>query len=102
MDPKNPEPGPAAEKPTISVKLRVDIPTDTVIYDKEKGFNLLLLAVPLNMPKHLVLGLVWNVLMNLTNMFAAAEAKAASGKPGIIRAGLSDAMTLGKKLMPGA
>lgn len=97
-----PEPGPAPDKPTISVKLRVDIPTDTVIYDKEKGFNLLLLAVPLNMPKHLVLGLVWNVLMNLTNMFAAAEAKAASGKGGIIRAGLSEAMALGKTLMPGS
>lgn len=89
------------EKPTISVKLRVDIPTDTVIYDKEKGFNLLLVAIPLNMPKHLVLGMVWNILMNLTNMFAAAEAKAAQGGKGIIKAGIGDALALGKKLMPG-
>lgn len=102
MNTPKPEAGPDAEKPQISVKLRVDIPTDTVLYDKEKGFNLLLLAVPLNMPKHLVLGLVWNVLMNLTNMFAAAEAKAAQGKPGLIKAGIGDALALGKKLMPGA
>ena len=100
MDHK-PEAGPDAEKPTISVKLRVDIPTDTVIYDKDKGFNLLLVAIPLNMPKHLVLGMVWNILMNLTNMFAAAEAKASQNGKGIIKAGLSDAMALGKKLLPG-
>lgn len=89
------------EAPTISVKLRVDIPTDTIIHDKDKGFNLLILAVPLNMPKHLVMGLVWNVLMNLTNMFAAAEAKAAQGKPGIVRAGLNDLKNLGKGLVGG-
>ena len=89
-----------AAPPTISVKLRVDALTDTVI--KHNNGSLLLVAVPLSIPKLTALGFLWQVLQNITIFYQHAEAAAErQGKGGIIKAGLNDALELGKKLMPG-
>lgn len=94
---------PEAEKPprTISVKLNVDQMTDTVI--KHDNGSLLLIALPFSIPKLVGLGFLWQVLDNMTTFYKHAEAQAeAKKKGGIIKAGLSDALALGKTLMPGS
>ncbi len=89
-----------AEKPkTISIKLPVDQMTDTMIVDKEKGISLLVVAIPMSTPKLQALGLLWLVLDNMTTFYKHAEAAYEAGKkPSIIKAGLGEAMALGKRL----
>jgi hypothetical protein len=86
---------------TISVKLNIDNMTDTVI--KHEQGSLLLVALPLSVSKFVGLGFLWSVLDNMTTFYKHAEAQMeAKKKGGIIKAGLSDALALGKTLMPGA
>lgn len=103
MEKENPTPGavPETPPPTISVKLRVDALTDTVI--KHNTGSLLLVAIPLSVPKLTALGFLWQVLQNITTFYQHAEAAhEATKKGGIIKAGLGEALKLGKSLMPGS
>lgn len=94
--------GPVEKPKTISIKLPVDQITDTMIVDKAQGLSILVVAIPMSTPKLTALGLLWCVLDNMTTFYKHAEAAHEQSKrPGIIKAGLSDAMALGKKLMPG-
>lgn len=96
------ENAPKQEATTIGVKIRVDALTDTMIVDKEKGLNILLVAIPLSTPKLVALGFLWSVLDNMTTFYKAAEAEhKLRNKGGIIKAGVNDALALGKKLLPG-
>jgi hypothetical protein len=86
---------------TISVKISVDNMTDTVI--KHENGSLLLVALPMSVPKLVGLGFLWSVLNNMTTFYQHAEAAAAQkGRGGIIKAGINEALSLGKKIMPGA
>ncbi len=85
---------------TISVKLNIDELTDTMIVDKEKGINVLLVAIPLTVPKLTALGFLWCVIDNMTTFYKHAEAQfEASKKGGIIKAGMSDLKAMGKSLL---
>lgn len=96
-----PDPTPAGERKFISVKLPADQLTDTMIVDKEKGISLLVVAIPMSTPKLTALGLLWCVIDNMTTFYKHAEAAhEARSKPGLIKTGLSEAMSLGKRLMP--
>ena len=97
----NTPPKPEVEKPplTISVKLNIENMTDTVI--KHEHGSLLLVALPLSVPKLVGLGFLWSVLDNMTTFYKHAEAQMEKNKKGgIIKAGLSDALALGERLMP--
>lgn len=88
------------ENPTISVKLRTDVLTDTMIVDKAKGLNLLMVAIPLSTPKLQALGFLWSVLDNMTTFYKHAEAQHEKLKNGgLVRATMNDAKALGKKLL---
>lgn len=84
---------------TISVKLNIETMTDTVI--KHENGSLLLVALPLSVPKLVGLGFLWSVLNNMTTFYQHAEAQMDSRKGRLVKAGISEAMALGKKLLPG-
>lgn len=87
------------ESRTISVKLNIDDMTDTMIVDKEKNVNILLVAIPLSVPKLTALGFLWCVIDNMTTFYKHAEAQHERQRGGLIRAGISDIAALGKKLV---
>lgn len=92
----------APKPPMIGVSIRTDVITDTILQDPEKKMQLLLIAVPLSLPKFTILGFLWSVLDNMTRFclsveMAAAEEKQRSG--GIIRPTMKSALVLGKKLL---
>ena len=89
-----------SEKPrTISVKLNIEVMTDTVI--KHENGSLLLVALPLSTPKLVALGFLWSILDNMTTFYKHAEAQLAAKKGGIMKVGINEAIALGKRILPG-
>lgn len=85
----------AKEEPTISVKLRTNVLTNTVIKDA----NMLIVAMPLNTPKFVALGFLWSVLSEMTTFYEACERAASKPKNGLIKGTMADAVALGKSLL---
>lgn len=88
-----------APKRTISIKIGIENMTDTII--KHENGSLLLVALPLSTPKLTALGFLWSVLDSMATFYKHAEAQMAARKGGIVKAGLNEAISLGKKLLPG-
>lgn len=89
----------AAEQPSIAVKIRTDVLTNTVVKDQEKGLNLLIVAMPLSTPKYQALGFLWSVISEMTTFYEACEMAAKAKKPGIIKSTMNDAIALGHNLL---
>ena len=84
------------EHPKISVTIQTDVMTNTFLKDA----NLLIVAMPLSLPKYVALGFLWTVLNEITAFYEALERQMAQKKNnGIVRAGFNEAMALGKKLI---
>ena len=91
---------PNKEPRTISIKIDIDKLTDSMIVDKEKGVNILLVAVPLSTPKLTALGFLLSVLDNMQTFYKHAEAQyEARKKGGIVTAGINEIAALGRKLV---
>ena len=88
------------DKPTISVKIRTDVLTEVML--KENGANILLVALPLAIPKFTALGFLWGVINNMTAFYAAVEENLARQRGrGIVGTSLEEAKRLGRRIMPG-
>lgn len=88
-----------APKRMIGVKISPDNMTDTII--KHEDGSLLLVALPLSVPKLVGLGFLWSVLNNMTTFYQHAEAQLAAKKGGIMKVGINEAIALGKRILPG-
>lgn len=84
---------------TISVKIGVDNLTDTMIQDKEKGFSLLLLGIPMSTPKLTCLGFLVQVLFNMNDFYKQADGQAKASSGGIIKGSMAHMAALGKGLL---
>lgn len=84
---------------TISVKIGVDNLTDSMIQDKEKGFSLLLLGIPMKTPKLTCLGFLVQVLLNMNDFYREADKQAKMGSSGIIKGSMAHMAALGKGLL---
>lgn len=86
---------PPEEAKTISVKLRLDVLTNSVI----KEANMLVIGLPLNTPQFVALGFLWSVINEMTAFYQACAAAAQAKKPSILKASVSDAVSFGKSLL---
>ena len=84
---------------TISVKIGVDNLTDSMIQDKENGFSLLLLGIPMKTPKLTCLGFLVQVLLNMNDFYREADKQAKAQSGGIIKGSMAQMAALGKGLL---
>lgn len=102
--PPKPEAGPDAEKPQPqeekkAVKITIQLGAFTNVMLQEAG--LVVVAWPIATPKWTALGFLWTLIDEFTAFYNALEATTAAKnkKPGIVKASMSEALSLGKSLL---
>jgi hypothetical protein len=81
-----------------AVKITIQLNAFTNVMLQEAG--LVVVAWPIATPKWTALGFLWTLIDEFTAFYNALEATAAAKKkPGIMKATMADALTLGKSLL---